>query len=163
MERVVRSNILKAFLCIFVITLVIGISGLNHVNAADDPNPDEIELYFLSDRYKAGVGEIPSGYTTSYKINLDGIEGTPTYSANQIISIIKVSSDGVITPVVNDRNSGLSVDLKVTCGNYKKTIKVTVKNYAIEYADKKIDTIISQSITDDMTEYKKVEEFCKWI
>lgn len=163
MERVVRSNILKAFLCVFVITFVIGISGLNRVNAADDPNPDEIELYFLSDRYKAGVGEIPSGYTTSYKINLDGIEGTPTYSSNQFISVIKVSADGVITPVANDRNSGLSVDLKVTCGNYEKTIKVTVKNYAIEYADKKTDAIISQSITDDMTEYKKVEEFCKWI
>ena len=162
MERVLRSNILKSFLFVLAVIFAVGVLGFGRVFAAGDPNPSSIDLYFVSDRYKPGTGEIPTEYPTSYKINVEGMSGTPSYKVVSGSKLITVSNDGVITPVVNDRNYGTAV-VKVTCGDYSKEISINVKNYVATFADKKLDSIVTLLVKDGMTDYQKVEAMGKWI
>ena len=161
--RLTKIGFLKPFVFILVICMVLNLFGYGQVDVADEElNPSVIELYFLEDKYKEYIGSIPAEYKTSYQINTTGLSGTPKYLPISGYYYASVSSDGLITPNSTYNYAGTSI-IRVTCGDYSKDITVIVKDYAVLYADKKIDEVISQNVTDDMTELEKLRALTAWL
>ena len=167
-ERLKRSGILKPFVFALTVILVLGTLGFRQVNA-DDLNPDEIDLYYLDDKVKAAIGNLPSGYKSTYTINTTGLSGTPTYKVTSGDSYATVSSDGIISivkPLSTDYVTGhysKVAEVKVTCGDYSKNIKVNIKDYAAVYADQKTDTVLKSIIKSGMTDLQKLTAITKWV
>lgn len=182
-ERFNRTVFLRSI--VFALSLIIAVSlfGFARVNADNDPNPSEIDLYFLEEENVSAIGSIPSGYKTSYQINVSGLSGTPTYKIISNSSSVTLSSDGVIAPkavkwywkngigstaymegatVRYQYSAGTSV-VRVTCGSYSKDITVNVINYAQTYADNKIDTVLASIITSGMSDKDKLQAITKWV
>lgn len=163
---------------VLALAVLLALFGLGHeVHAKDELNPSEVTLYFLYDKHREIIGDIPDGYNTSYKINVDGLSGTPKYEILSAYNIV-VSEDGIITPdyaTASQYNpSTQQVDtwkeyypgvtkVRVTCGDYSQDIKVTVKDYAEEYASNAIDNVLSEIITDGMSDLDKLTAITKWI
>ena len=183
-KRLYGNGFLKVFVFVLSVFIALSVLDLRQVSAADqDPNPSEIDIYFLEDSYASVIGSIPSGYKTSYKISTSGLTGTPSFRVTSGTLYATVSSDGVITPKVTkwykadgywttayiegaavrtDYSAGKSV-IRVTCGDYSKDITVNVKSYAGTYADNKMDTVLSQIITTGMTDLEKLTAITKWV
>lgn len=154
------------------------------VKAAENSllNPEEINLYFLEDTYKTVIKNIPDSYQTSFPINVDGLEGTPSYKVVSGRSV-EVSSDGVISPKATtwywkdgfgttvytegaeaeiQYEEGTSV-VRVQCGDYSQDISVKVKDYATTYASDKMDSVINSIIKEDMSDLDKYKAITRWV
>ena len=184
-ERLIRSGFLKSLVFTLSFFMAFILMGHGYVNADDaDLNPDEIDLYYIDDSYVSILGSTPpSKYLSSYKINVTGLTGTPSYKVVSNTRSTSVSSDGVITPTVTkwykqgnywttayvegaevtyEHSTGTSV-VRVTCGDYTEDITVNVKNYANAYADDKIDEVLGKIITSGMTDQQKLTAMTKWV
>ena len=182
-ERLMKTGFLKPLILVLSMAVTVALFGFVIVRADTDPNPSEIDLYYLDDTDSAVIGSIPSKYQTSYQIKTTGLTGTPSYRVVSNTLYAAVSSDGVITPKVttwykngnywttsyiegavtrNEYSTGTSV-VRVTCGDYSKDITVHVKDYANTYADDKIDDVLSKIITTGMTDLQKLTAMTKWV
>ncbi len=147
------------WLCIFAI-FVLCVIPAKIVNADETKyNPDSITLYYLRDADKEQVGDIPADYPTQYQIEVGDLPGTPRYGVIKG-SAVTVSKSGLIT--VSSTNEGKAI-VRVVCDDYVQDINVEVVDYRKPYVDKMYDDIIAEIISDDMTEYEKLDAICKWI
>ncbi|MCR5544393.1 MAG: Ig-like domain-containing protein [Eubacterium sp.] len=101
MKNIVR--LIMMCIAVFVVSISIG----TKVNAAEDPNPDSIDLYYLQDFYNeplAGYGpseiliQIPEALLKEYRISTKGFSGTPKYEIIDEDVAFEVTSDGTIKP-----------------------------------------------------------------
>ena len=101
MKNIVR--LIMICVLIFIVSISIG----TKVNAAEDPNPDSIDLYYLQDFYNeplAGYGpseipiQIPEALLKEYRISTKGFSGTPKYEIIDEDVAFEVTSDGTIKP-----------------------------------------------------------------
>lgn len=187
MERRIKHIIL-----FLLATLILAFSPLSGiipqgdlcVKAADQSVqiPDEVNLYYLSDSYKTVLGDIPLQYLTSYKINTDGLAGSPTFKVVSGRSAL-VSKEGIITPrtevwywkngfgttsYVEGAETEISytdglTTVRVTCGDYVKDISVNVSSYAGIYVDNKIKSILAKIIKDGMSQLDQYKAVTKWV
>ncbi len=162
-ERFTVTGFLKPFVFVLTFFLVFVLFGYGRVNADnEDLNPDEVNLYFVNPYLQEVVGDIPSGYPTSYKINLTGLTGTPVFKVVKEAICVDVSADGLITPKLTKwywvGNQGFTVYtegaverlqyadgesiVRVTCGNYTEDIKVNVIDYSTVFADNRVDAVL---------------------
>ena len=153
------------------------------VYAAEPLNPNAVNLYYLEDQFAEKIGELPAEYLKEYQIVTEGLEGTPSYSLVSGNSVT-VSAEGLISPrytvwywkngfgstaVMTDYDyieysyySGTSV-VRVTCGEYTQDITVKVSSYSNMYVENRVNQILSETITDDMTELEKYTAVTKWV
>jgi len=164
-----KVRYIKPVAIVLSLLVLFALFGLGRgVRADGELNPSEIDLYFLDPPYDEAIGTIPSEYKTSYKINVNGLTGTPTYKVVKGHTA-EVSSDGVISPCLISKTTNTSKHyagtsiIKVFCGEYSREITVNVKNYAATYANAKMNRILDEIITDGMTEYDKLYAITSWV
>ncbi len=170
---------------LFVISFMVNGIG---VFAAENQgkNPDEITIYYVQDEYSNII--VPDNMA-KYKINTEGLEGTPEFRARNG-AFVYVSPDGVISPCARNVSIAIATGhtgdmdnihftdkidrlntyryapcydiVDVTCGDYHEEIAVNVKNYAEVWVDDFIKTTAAELTAGKTSDYDKMEAIVKW-
>ncbi|MBR6872874.1 MAG: leucine-rich repeat domain-containing protein [Ruminococcus sp.] len=156
-------------------------SGIS-VSAADiSINASSVKLYAMQDGYDEYLS-IPSSCKQKFQLKVTGAKNV-TYSVENS-DIVTVSSTGLIKPdpevwywygsmgysrkidgrepdsVTTDYTFG-KTKITVNADGKKFTVNVELADYAVEYANKKIDEYISKNVKSSMTPKQKIEQACK--
>ncbi len=141
-------------------------------------NSQDVTLYALNSGYD-GYVSIPNNFTKSFQIKVSGASSVKY----KVLSgdSATVDDKGLVTPkaTIIYYYDGYSTNVKddskvpkktVTTYKYDETVvrvtadskifdvKVRVKDYASYYAEKVMDDYIAANVTDDMTNYEKIEQ-----
>ena len=155
-------------------------------SGADDPNPDTVVIYYVQDYMKDKIS-VEEGLLTSYQISTGSLSGTPEFSITSGSFYFSLSSDGKITPAKRNArqlivyggdydNFMLNEDMDspkyfisgqgtvdVDCGEYHKTIRVIIKDYAVYYADRFVAETAKEVTKNCSTQREKLEAITKWV
>lgn len=133
----------------------------------------QVKLYALN----PAVTEIsiPSDMPTGYQIVVPDT-GEKAFYRVASGNGISVDENGYVVPktqkatVISGSGSTVREEysfgentVQVTQGKTSWTITVAVENYAVYYAEKRMDDYIAQNIVPSLSEYEKVKAVCEWI
>ncbi len=147
-------------------------------------NCDRSEIYVLDDDYKAVIGEIPSEYPASVKLQLNTSADSVYWYVAEGESVT-VDQNGLVTPRTEtwywyggygttyplEGEEPTSVEVSYIIGESTVvciadgeivSAVINVLDYSDIYADEKIQEYIDSNITDTMTDYEKLEKACQY-
>ena len=178
-----KKRVRIAAVMIFILGIFAAFCSFNHVYAGENLNPDQVDLFFLEEDYIPYIGEMPEGYISEYQISIGDLTDTPSYRIISGSSVV-VSAEGLISPKTTTwywkngfgttaymedateieirYSAGTSV-VRVTCGDYTQDITVVVQSYSDMYSENRMNSIISEIITDGMTDLEKLTAITKWV
>ncbi len=137
-------------------------NGANETKTVDVVNSTNATIYAVDEADREYLPDgIPSQYPTSLQILADGKMVALTWKSEND-KIAYVDEQGYIQ-AGTDATYDTPVKLSADYGGKTLEITVTVKDYADIYVYETVDTYIAENITDDMTEYQKVEAICKYV
>lgn len=157
---------IKLVLSVIVVCVVLATIGVVFANTSKVTiNATQIDLYFLDDSAKEYGVTMPAEYKDSYQLKVTGTNIIPDYTTDTVGKVIlKISEDGLISA----RKTGGEYIVgecvvTVSVGNQDFEVKVNVHDYLDIYVENLHKEYIKTHITDDMTQYEKMEEICKYV
>ncbi len=148
-------------------------------------NYENANIYVLDEDFKELLGEIPSEYPNSVKLEVKGTSSSGYWYVSKGNSVT-VDENGLVTPCVEtwywydgygttappqdgeeptkvtvNYNTGVST---VTCviNGKRLNAEINVIDYSDVYVDEQIQAYIDANITDTMTDYEKAEKACQY-
>ncbi len=173
------AKILCTVVLVWFILLGFGITG----KADEKKNPDEVEIYCVTEEAAEVLGEVPAEKPQSFQISTEGLEGTPSY---RIVSgsSVTVSATGLVEPrktvwywkggfgstapidgydrIETQYYPGAAL-VRVTCGDYTQDIPVTVIELGNQYVNNRIQTIFEECTAGKTDDLEKFRAFTKWV
>ncbi len=148
-------------------------------------NCDRAEIYVLDEEYKAVIGEIPSEYPASVKLQLNTSADSVYWYVAEGESVY-VDQNGLVTPRTEiwywyggygttyplEGEEPTSVEVSYITGEStvvcvadgeRVSAVINVLDYSDIYADEKIQEYIDSNITDTMTDYEKLDKVCQYV
>lgn len=125
-------------------------------------------FWYLSEENEAKYGSIPEGYPTAFKIE-NAVEAEEIYLYGTAEYDLTVHPDGSVT-CSDDFYSNATEEehtIEIYYNGKYVVINVVIKNYASicidNYCNQVIDDFIAENITDDMTDYEKMDSALRWL
>lgn len=125
-------------------------------------NKNHFTYFYLSENYE-DILSIPDAMAADTQIKVEGYD----FPVFRIVSgnALSIDSYGNFKPAVysfGETKSGITV-VDVICGDVTFEVTVEVQDYAEYYVYNTVDKYITDHISDDMTDYEKVVEACKFV
>lgn len=129
-----------------------------HLNATD------VTIYYC-EKYAIPYAHDFS-HPTSFQFKLEGTDKKPAWSVKlddpDIFGWVNISKDGLLT-ISAGGCPDATATVTATIGNSAFSAKVTIIDEVRVLYDQKMDEIIANHITDDMSDYEKMESVVKYI
>lgn len=142
------------------------------------------DLYVLDDAYKEVIPEIPSQYSQQVQLSLQGSADSVRWYVAEGDSVT-VDNNGLVTPKTEtwywygafgttypmEGQEPTSVEVSYVTGEStvvcvadgeRLSAVINVLDYSDMYAEEKIQAFVDSYITEDMTDYEKLDMVCKY-